>query len=172
MELCFVSNLSSSEWAAWVQAIGSLLAVGVATYLGYKQWRQNQEKKEAQKVLVVNWAEEISELFRSAYVVGLGQNIPVLNRVGLQLDDLTRWSTSFTVDTFDAETMKAFIKIRSSAHEFSAWSRNVEKLRHQEGAVFAKTIYQQMARALRIFGIKQPVWTQGDPEEVVSGTVI
>lgn len=39
--LCFASNLTSAEWAAWVQAVGSILAIlgaaGTAVWLARKQ---------------------------------------------------------------------------------------------------------------------------------------
>lgn len=35
--LCFLTDLSSSEWAAWGQAVGSILAVGAAFLVGYNQ---------------------------------------------------------------------------------------------------------------------------------------
>lgn len=40
--LCFSTNLSSSELAAWVQAYGSIAAVLVAVFLMYWQIRQNK----------------------------------------------------------------------------------------------------------------------------------
>ena len=40
-ELCFLSNLTSAEWAAWVQAVGSIVAifaaVGIAIYVARLQ---------------------------------------------------------------------------------------------------------------------------------------
>lgn len=37
MQLCFLSNMSSSDWAAWVQAIGSIAAIFCAFLLGRYQ---------------------------------------------------------------------------------------------------------------------------------------
>lgn len=48
-ELCILTNLTSSEVAAWVQAVGSLLALGVAFFVVWWQHRQQlreQERKE------------------------------------------------------------------------------------------------------------------------------
>lgn len=36
-ELCFLSNLSSTEWAAWLQAVGSVLAVVAAAWIAKHQ---------------------------------------------------------------------------------------------------------------------------------------
>ena len=36
-ELCFLSNLTSAEWAAWVQAIGSVVAIVAAAWIAKHQ---------------------------------------------------------------------------------------------------------------------------------------
>lgn len=36
-ELCFFSNLTSAEWAAWVQAIGSVVAIVAAAWIAVHQ---------------------------------------------------------------------------------------------------------------------------------------
>ena len=36
-ELCIFSNLTSAEWAAWVQAIGSVVAIGAAAWIAIYQ---------------------------------------------------------------------------------------------------------------------------------------
>mgnify|MGYP000913792507 CR=1 FL=1 len=40
-ELCFLSNLTSSEWASWVQAIGSIAAIFGA--VGIAIWQSNKQ---------------------------------------------------------------------------------------------------------------------------------
>lgn len=42
-ELCFLSNLTSSEWASWVQAIGSVLAIIAAAWIARYQAKHQQE---------------------------------------------------------------------------------------------------------------------------------
>ncbi len=64
--LCFASNLTSAEWAAWAQAIGSILAilsaVGIAVYVAHKQHKnalalhiaeQRYARSETTKTLLV-----------------------------------------------------------------------------------------------------------------------
>ncbi len=36
-ELCFLSGLTSAEWAAWVQAAGSIIAIFAAWWIGHRQ---------------------------------------------------------------------------------------------------------------------------------------
>lgn len=42
-QLCFLTNLSSSEWAAWIQAVGSIAAIVGATYIAIWQSRRQHE---------------------------------------------------------------------------------------------------------------------------------
>jgi hypothetical protein len=42
-QLCFLSNLSSSEWASWVQAVGSILAIVAAALIARHQARLQHE---------------------------------------------------------------------------------------------------------------------------------
>ena len=44
-ELCFASNLSSSEWAAWMQAIGSIGAILAAVWIMDRQHRVELERQ-------------------------------------------------------------------------------------------------------------------------------
>jgi hypothetical protein len=43
--LCFASNLTSEEWAAWVQAIGTIIAILAA--MGIAMWQSRQQHKSA-----------------------------------------------------------------------------------------------------------------------------
>ena len=40
--LCFLSNLTSAEWAAWVQALGSIAAIGGAAWIAIHQAKLQQ----------------------------------------------------------------------------------------------------------------------------------
>jgi len=64
--LCFASNLTSTEWAAWVQAVGSILAIfsaaGLAVWVAQKQHKsalaihiaeQRYTRSETTKTLLV-----------------------------------------------------------------------------------------------------------------------
>jgi len=46
--LCFMTNLTSSEWAAWVPAIGSVTAIFVAVAIPSIQHRREQRRTEAE----------------------------------------------------------------------------------------------------------------------------
>jgi hypothetical protein len=36
-QLCVLTHLTSSDWAAWVQAIGSIVAIGIAVWVSHQQ---------------------------------------------------------------------------------------------------------------------------------------
>jgi hypothetical protein len=65
-ELCLMSNMSSSEIAAWVQAVGSILALGAAIWIVD---RQHQSAIVLQRLtkqsVVVERAEVVSELMNA-----------------------------------------------------------------------------------------------------------
>ena len=46
--LCLLTNLSSSEWAAWVQAVGSIGAIAVAILVARQATRNSEELVRAQ----------------------------------------------------------------------------------------------------------------------------
>ena len=49
-ELCFLSNLTSAEWAAWVQAVGSIVAIIAAAWIAiHVVKRQHQNALELHK---------------------------------------------------------------------------------------------------------------------------
>ena len=48
-ELCFISGMTSSEWASWVQAIGSIAAIFGAA--GVAIWQSNKQQKNSLALL-------------------------------------------------------------------------------------------------------------------------
>lgn len=57
--LCFLSKLTSSEWASWVQAIGSIIAIVASFILVNSQHNKQkklltEQKKEDQRDLIEN----------------------------------------------------------------------------------------------------------------------
>lgn len=63
-ELCFMSNLSSSEWAAWVQALGSIAAIIFAVFIAIYQIR-TQHKKD----LFLQKNERLNEKYETAKAI-------------------------------------------------------------------------------------------------------
>ena len=67
--LCFASNLTSSEWAAWVQAIGSIAAIFAAIWImSYQQRREaaRERNRRFERTLVLAaYIENVVILFES-----------------------------------------------------------------------------------------------------------
>jgi hypothetical protein len=67
-ELCFASNLSSSEWAAWVQAVGSVLAIVVAILIPYYQGRQQRRRTREGHLETIAMDVRVSEQQAAVYL--------------------------------------------------------------------------------------------------------
>lgn len=68
--LCFMSNLTSSEWAAWVQAVGSVAAIIAAACIAVWQSRKQHETsfalhKEEQRHTRLELAKTLAALSRN-----------------------------------------------------------------------------------------------------------
>jgi len=65
--LCFLSNMSSAEWAAWVQAVGSILAILGA--VGVAVWQTNKQHGNALALLAAERQLEKRELARTLTIL-------------------------------------------------------------------------------------------------------
>ena len=61
-ELCFFTNVSGEQWAAWVQAIGSVVAILVAVWVSRKQ---NHDALRLQERLRVEQQLHVYDAFRA-----------------------------------------------------------------------------------------------------------
>jgi len=55
-ELCLVSNLTSSEWASWVQAIGAILAIIFAGY--FIRWQVGEQGRQQRELSIEQQTEQ------------------------------------------------------------------------------------------------------------------
>ena len=65
--LCFASNLTSAEWAAWVQAIGSIVAILVAVLVAV--WQSGKQHKNALNRHIVEQRYAKTELAKTLLVL-------------------------------------------------------------------------------------------------------
>ena len=64
-ELCLLSGLTSSEWAAWVQAIGSVAAIAAAVWIMNRQHKIAEMQETKRRLDRMNLLEKmVSELIR------------------------------------------------------------------------------------------------------------
>ncbi|WPN32137.1 hypothetical protein QMK54_10465 [Pseudomonas sp. P5_109] len=118
-------GLSSSEWASWVQAIGSIAAIIGATYIAGEQRRQKieDEKKEKNEYVIkaygvaevcVGLIERISRLAHSGG--GMYDPRELLPRAIATLSDCQLMLASVDVLRFESqEHTSAFVDIRFNA---------------------------------------------------------
>lgn len=67
-ELCFLTGLTSSEWAAWVQAVGSISAIGIAIWLSRTQHQSSLAVLKAERSLArLEAARALQELSIAAH---------------------------------------------------------------------------------------------------------
>jgi hypothetical protein len=73
-QLCFASGLSSEQWAAWVQAVGSIAAILAAIGVGWYQARRSealtlQAARHAEQLLEMQRTDRVSELFAAPLAI-------------------------------------------------------------------------------------------------------
>jgi len=71
-ELCFLSNLSSAEWAAWVQAIGSVAAIVAAALIAKHQ--SNLQHKNAINLHKTERCTEQTEITKTLSVLSINSS--------------------------------------------------------------------------------------------------
>lgn len=92
MELCFLSNLSSQDWAAWVQAIGSIGAVLAAFIVSNRQFKHalllETEKRARSDARLVDSVMAIAEEGKT--VAEQGHRIVAWNECPIDWEDYNR----------------------------------------------------------------------------------
>lgn len=83
-ELCFLSNLTSAEWAAWVQAVGSIVAIlaaaGIAIYVARLQHNNALELHKTEK------RTEKVEITKTLFVLATNSS-KAMKHIASQLND-------------------------------------------------------------------------------------
>ena len=82
-QLCFLSYLTSSDWAAWIQAIGSIAAIAVAILVARHATRANLELVKTQ---LAAQQQEWSRARKLRYGELLGPAIALLDGLFIELD--------------------------------------------------------------------------------------
>ncbi|MBI1397088.1 MAG: hypothetical protein GC151_14015 [Betaproteobacteria bacterium] len=118
--LCLTTDLSSSEMAAWVQAIGSLLAIGVA--VGLAIW----ERKRAHRDLAVARSEARRKASTAVHRYGSAL-LELLNECALSVRedslranlpvarDLVTWPDRYATEALSRDAEQCLLKMRICA---------------------------------------------------------
>jgi hypothetical protein len=84
--MCFFSSMTSSEWAAWVQAIGSIVAIFGAA--GIAIWQANKQHANSQQLLRLEHQLVRTEVARALLSLSK-MSLLLLKRYAKQLPDRT-----------------------------------------------------------------------------------
>ena len=83
-QLCFLSEMTSSEWAAWVQAVGSIAAVFGAA--GIAIWQANRQQKNS--LALLRTEQRLGRVELAKALLALSQNcLRLLDHLAAQLHD-------------------------------------------------------------------------------------
>lgn len=91
--LCLTSNLTSTELAAWVQAIGSILAIIGSVFVA--MWQSNKQYKNSSKL--INFDKRISQLLTTFTISGLSKNS--LKSINAYIDSLSNTDAFLNIAT-------------------------------------------------------------------------
>lgn len=83
-ELCIFSDLTGAEWAAWVQAIGSVVAIGAAAWIAIYQAKLQHNN--ALKLHKTEKQTEQLNITRTIYVLAVNSS-KAMKHIGDQLND-------------------------------------------------------------------------------------
>jgi len=126
--LCFMSNLSSEEWAAWVQAIGSIAAIFAAIWIASRQHRNAVTRERGRQVAQAKQVARLCTLFSTQLFECLAETVDaceINNRdlVGHQfsrLQEVIEFSRAVNVAEIPGNALWPFMLLRVIA----AQSRN------------------------------------------------
>lgn len=132
------------DMAAWVQAIGSILALAITIFLYYHQInKENRESRKYQVFLMKYFATTAESLCKEIESSieredNMMQELIILSG---RCKDLSDWSIQFKVDTLNLEELSNFAIIRDAIHKISLWidSANETQIRRQNGFISAAT---------------------------------
>lgn len=166
METCwFLQTGCIVDFAAWTQAIGSVVAIFVAILVAWYQNCQARKLEEnranarmmSQTQVGHLFVTSINLIFDEAYKAGLSQEIHKIKLQQKKLQDLIEWSKIFAIDTFHFEKMNSFVRIREKAFEIMLWMET-PSLSYNSGAREVQTAYREIADDIFSFGVNLNTW--------------
>lgn len=127
-------TIDMQSTAAWLQAIGAIVGLGVTIYLYRNQIEQNRlEKNQAREdrrksqILLIRQFADLAESLMNKCIEFEAQleRSPIhyenLRNFGFRIEDCVVWSRLFQIDSLNAEELESFVAIRGSLHALSTW---------------------------------------------------
>ena len=156
--------MTSTDWAAWVQAIGSIAGIFAAIWLGKRQYKQlsdaANERQIAQSILIKKWVSIVNDLYDEAHKAGESQNLGKYKKVGSQLYEMLNWSNTFSLDTQESDVIEAYVNIRKETLNLSEILINATGMHGNNGSRAVKEHYIEFRNELKIFDV--PIFDWGN----------
>lgn len=121
----FWDNYCSIDVAAWLQAIGSLIALALTIGIYIHQTKKaGREKRRAQALVANHFADTALGILNEclgAYSYPVQYRAKELRKAALRIDDVRIWSRIFVIDTFNNNELVSFMQVRNKLHEIEIW---------------------------------------------------
>lgn len=148
------------DWPAWVQAVGSIVAIIAA--IAIAAWQNHQSDKD--RLAIVNarkasqrnvgkiFCVQINESFKSCWLALGIKDLQMLWIQADRLEDILVWSRAFVVDTYTDIELESFVRIRDAAFKLKSLCNSL-KNQGQLYGVDLGYIYDGIIPELAVFGV-------------------
>ncbi len=120
----FWDSHCSIDVAAWMQAIGALVALGITVFLYRHQITYQRKQIRKSQIAAVNHFANMVAILFDEFQQTLDENISdrsALSFLGERMNELVRLSGTFNIDSFDQDEAVHFFRTRDAAHKISLW---------------------------------------------------
>ena len=127
-QLCFPSGLTSEQWAAWVQAIGSIAAIIAAIWIASRQHRiavSEAKRERAERAartarLCTTFGDQVVEGIKDMAEACAGQSRKFVGLALSRLREAVEYSRSVDVNALPPDAIQPFLFLRIfAAHAIS-----------------------------------------------------
>ena len=132
--LCFMSNLSSEEWAAWVQAVGSILAIIAAIWIASRQHRIAVAEAKRERVEQAERTARLSTIFGEQLLACVAdmvrgcvyENRQLVGRALSRLHEVVQFSRSVDPAELPPTAIWPYMSLRVIAAQARRYAESVE----------------------------------------------
>lgn len=143
----FWDSYCSIDVAAWMQAIGSLIALGLTVFLYYHQSASQIKQIRKSQIAAVNHFANMVAILFDEFQQTLDENISdrsALSFLGERMNELVRLSGTFNIDSFDQNEAVHFFRIRDAAHKIFLWVTLYEPTEIMNNKEFISNLAQEI----------------------------
>jgi len=147
------------DYPAWVQAIGSVVAIGIAIWLPQRQRRHDFNlRKNSQSHIGHHFSQQINAIFDAAYTASKNLQKGEFKGQAEKLQDLIELSRAFQIDTFHYDKMAGFLRIRAGAIELKIAIDEFKGANTASAAENVSQIFDKIKGDIFWQGINLPEW--------------